>query len=808
MKRALIAMLALLVVAASGAGAWWWYVHRDGGGVDEAYAALVPTGPISCPEDPSDLANIEGWAPGAGHAEQMGQTGAQNVGGLAGGLAGGSEATPSPASSRRCVGLKPEFAARFDDIADQYNLIPTDGFDPAVRAADFANVGAAFAFVRDAIHTEGYAGAMRGASGTLQSYGGSPADKALLLAALLAHQDVAVRFVHTSLSDSDLAGAVAAVAAPAAPPPPGKTLDDLFKKLGVDPAQERPAADASRKRVEDAAIATIAGARTATDELLANLTSKNVALAKDAASVKMRWNANLRDHWWLQAQQKGAWVDLDPTLPNATSGTHLGGTPAGEPADGLPDDAIATLTVRLTADRLGAGAAAQTATLVEQTVKLTDAYGIPITIAIADRDVGSDKLAQANSFTPAITFAGDETTGDAFDTSGLAVVRLQVDTALGGSVRHVANRIVLDARNKAGTALDPAWDTRRIAYALTNVYRLLPLAGEIDPGFAAMRDITGLQSLRAFLAYAAAGGNGRQAPPPGMAERYPLEALHYFEYDALVRRLIEDSSNGATRFFFDRPQIAIERNGFDASAQKLVGIEAFDIADNGMIASGGDRAQSVRDNVTRGYVDTESEQRLFAGSGDGGTIALWRAAKKAGVAPTVLQGDRYGGTALGPASAVELAGRPRTGWWSIDPQDGNLVGRMGPDGTGQAMSEYVENINQASDLYGMMQFYGDFFRCIAGGVEAPLSGGNPQEEFKRCAGGAICAYLSALTVGEAFSRWEEKRIEEEQLEVLLYHLFYNVLDLDVPGFKNSWGPSGGAVCKKIFEGGEGGGGGE
>jgi hypothetical protein len=786
LKLRLALLFVVLLALAIGAGAYW-LLGRSGDAA-AAYAALLPTGPIDCPDEPDDLAGIEGWAPGAGKAEKMGQNDQANLGGFGSAL-GGAPATPAPAASKACVGLRSDVAAGFDTIAQRIKLVPTGSFDPAVRGADFATPDAAFAFVRDSIHTEGYAGAMRGASGTLQSFGGSPADKALLLAALLAHAQVPVRFVHGPLADADLALAVAAVNAPP-PAPASPPLDDAFKALGIDPVQARADAAAVRKRVEADANAAIADARNATDDVLATFSSENVKLSSDPSSATARWSANLRDHWWLQAQENGAWVDLDPTLPNAASGTHLGGTPADAPSDALPDAELATLTVRLTADRFANGAAPQTATLVERTVKLVDAYAQPLTISIGDHSLGSDKIAQANAFTPAISFAGNDESGSTFDTTGLGVVRLQVETALGGVVHHVASRIVLDARAPNGTALDPAWDVRRYAYALTTVYDVLPVAGEIDPAFAGLREAGGMQTLRAFMAYAAAGGNGKQMLPPGVAETYPMQALHYFEYDALTRRLLEDGSNGAVRFYFDRAQIAIERRGFDASGSVPAGIVSFDIADNGMIAAGSDRAASVRANVTRGYVDTESEQKLFAGPNDGGTIALFAAAKSAGVALTVLQGDQYGGTALAPVKSVALAGRDRMGWWAIDPQDGNLVGRMGPDGAGQELAEYaIARANDWSTLYSMISFYGDFFRCIAGTVEAPLSGVNAQQFFTQCAGAAICSYLEALAAGEAYSRWGS---DEEAL-------LYNILDLSIPGTKDSWPGSGGAVCGALFK---------
>ena len=778
-------------VLASGVGAWWIHAHffSSSNRATQAFATLVPQGPIACPEDPNNLAGIEGWAPGAGHASEAGQTNTGNIGGFAGGLAGGSSETPTPAASA-CAGLSSDVVARFDRIANSVALLPKDGYDPAARAGELADVTAAFAFVRDMMRTETYAGAMRGASGTLQSHGGSPADKALLLAALLTAKSVPVRFVHNTLAASDAAPIVAAATTGVPAPddaPASATFDDAFKQLGTDAATAHAGLDAVRKRAEANADAVLSQANNGTNDLLAIAAAGNVHTGDGQIAAAMRAAANLADHWWVQAQQNGAWIDLDPSLTSAKAGDRIGPAPADSPVDALPDSAIRTLTVRFVADQIAVGGSVNTTTLVERTVKLPDTYGGSILASVGDRSIGSDKIAQATSFTPTISVAGDNKDGTAFTTDGLAVVRLQIESALGTTVNKIASRVVIDRRLKDGPVIDPAWTAPRTAAALTSTYSLLVLTGELDPAFAGIHEAAGMQSVRAFMAYAAAGGNGRQLPPSaGIAEPYPLGALHYFETDALFRRRLEEASNGALRFAFDRPQIALERRSFAFIGDKLTGLDAFDIVDNGMAATGSDRAGAVRANLTRGYADTIAEQNLFADSTDNGTIAFFSAAKGAGVATHVLQGPQYGGVALAPVSPVAFNGVQRSGWWQLDPQDGNLVGRM-DDGAGQELTEYaIARINDWSTLYSMLQFYGDFFRCIAGAVEAPLAGSGAQASFEKCAASALCNYLEALSAGEAFSRWGT---DEEAL-------LYNILDLSGPG-KDSWPPSGGAACSGI-----------
>ncbi|HTX59048.1 MAG TPA: hypothetical protein VMH02_05165 [Verrucomicrobiae bacterium] len=775
-----LVVLALLAIVA-------WHALWGGGTQNAAYATLFPTGPIACPQNPGDLSGIEGWAPGAGHAAEMGNSAGTNAGGFAGGLAGSAPSPEATAPASPCTGLSPALAARFDRIAADATYIPTDGFDPAARAGELADLDAAFAFVRDHIQTDAYAGSMRGAAGTLQARAGSPADKALLLAALLASKGVPVRFVHAQLGDGDVAAVVAAVLA-SPPPQPPPNLSAAFAAMGVDPSASRTAAGALRQRTQAAADATIAAAAAPAQTLLATLASKNVALASSDAALRAAWAANLRDHWWLQVEVDGAWVDYDPTLPSAKAGTHVGPAALPDTADDLPAGVRATIDVRLVATRFGAAAPA---TLVERTMDLRDVDASPIVVTIGDRDGGSSAIATATSFVPSIGSGGGETTGDAFASDALATVDLEIVVTQPGAPPRLYRRSVLDRRLDGSATLDPAWTPRRTAYALTAGYTLLPLAGDLDPGFAGLREVEGLRTVQAFMAYAAAGGDGTQLPPLA-PQTYPMQALHYYAYDQLIRRRLE--SSGAVRFYFDRPQLAIEHHGFDLAGNVPRAIAGFDVVENGMSASGTQPSAAVRENFTRGYVDEFAEQHLFSAPSDGGTIALLEAARKSGIALEVLQGDRYGGVAIAPSKPVQLDGSPRMGWWQVDVQNGNLIGRMGPDGAGQELAEYaIARANDWSTLLSMVEFYGDFFRCIAGAVEAPLegrSGARAQEWFKQCAGAALCSYLEALGSSEAISRAEWSDLQA---------LMYNILDMSVTGSKDAWPPSGGYACGKFFK---------
>ena len=143
-------------------------------------------------------------------------------------------------------------------------------------------------------------------------------------------------------------------------------------------------------------------------------------------------------------------------------------------------------------------------------------------------------------------------------------------------------RTIVDRRSSDGKSIDAAWTAPRTAYALTGIYDILPVTGDLDVGFTGLKEAGGFSMVQAIMAYTAAGGNGKQMPPPA-SERYPMGALHFFEYGQIVRRRLEGATHA--RFFFDRPLIAMEHRGFALDGGKANGVDQFDIVDNSMDAA-------------------------------------------------------------------------------------------------------------------------------------------------------------------------------------------------------------------------------
>ncbi|HEY4441046.1 MAG TPA: hypothetical protein VGN14_11375 [Candidatus Elarobacter sp.] len=742
----------------------------------------VAGGGAPCP-DPTvnPLAGIEGWAPGAGHANQLGS-------GLGGAFGGGgnaaANATPKPAPSPAAMTctIDPTMATLVGNLDQLAAKVPLDGARVPNRAASLTTLDAAYAYVRDGIATEPYAGAMRGAFGTLMARAGSSADKALLLAALLDAQHVPIRYARATLADTDVD---LLLRAPAAPPDPG------------DGAAADPNVTAIAGKIQAAENAQIDAAAQSAAPLVDDLFARAGIIAANSGGVSPL-RAALRTHWWVQAQRDGGWVDLDPALPSTPQGSHLGANPTTFAA--LPDDAYATLTVRIFLDRGGAKASTPALTVTRH---ITDLAGTPVVAGLGSPDAKVKDLASVTSAVASMTVGGQSSASDAIPLAELDAVRLELAVAMPGDAPRVARRTLYHR---------VAGDARTVAAAATVTETMLVTTGDYDTAFIDRREIENVQSEKPLLIWATEHRSGPfPAPPAVAANAFPIEALRYAAGDQQLRTRLAATLVPGGRFVFARPSVAAVRKSLRLDGKTLRGRIEFDVVDDGVTVAGGDAAAARRANAIRGAIGDTVERRAIGAQGPGATRALVDAAKAANV-PLVVVAPAAGDpttavafdgdaraqlsdllaehqVAIAPQRPVALDGAQRAGWWALDPATGDLVGRM-DDGAGQAKVEYVlARLNDDMTLYTMIQFYADFFRCIAMGVEQPLSG--TTADTLACMQSALCSYLEAMTYGFGI---------EGTLQAFIYSLLDITFYKNTPGLSwktSSWTPAG-AACGKFF----------
>jgi hypothetical protein len=202
--------------------------------------------------------------------------------------------------------------------------LPAEDFllDPLAKSFQGDPV-AAFAFVRDRIAFDAYAGVMRGAEGTLGARAGNAYDRALLLKTLLERMGRKARLALGNLDDGK-AGRVFQRGLSASPRrSPGEHAAAIAKDLAAA-VEARARRDYARLR---AAIGDAASAGRATE---------------NAEAL-----AELKQHVWVQLESDGAWIELDPTFADAAPGDVL--VPAQTTFDAPPvsDFVTVDLTVRI-----------------------------------------------------------------------------------------------------------------------------------------------------------------------------------------------------------------------------------------------------------------------------------------------------------------------------------------------------------------------------------------------------------------------------------------------------------------------------
>ena len=182
-----------------------------------------------------------------------------------------------------------------------------------------------FEFVRDQIRYEVYIGSLRGPRGTLLALSGNSVDRATLLAGLLRAADERVRFARGTLSQAEAETLVDSMWADETAPRPAK---EPASQLKSSVTLLRQATTRDYNGISD----TLKGA-------------KFTALGHDLAPRRDALVAMARNHFWVQWQKEGHWIDLDPSFADAAPGKAFAGA-EGTFAD-LPDSLFHHVTLRV-----------------------------------------------------------------------------------------------------------------------------------------------------------------------------------------------------------------------------------------------------------------------------------------------------------------------------------------------------------------------------------------------------------------------------------------------------------------------------
>lgn len=241
-------------------------------------------------------------------------------------------------------------------ILHAYQEIPRDTFDPQ---AVVDNVGedreSLFDWVRDETVLISYQGSLRGPVGVLMDRRGNSLDRALLLHELLRLAGFEARLARGKLTENqanEILKNISDTQKNIAHKKPKIDFENLIHTYAkeYDIATEELQEIHKNLIEEKERISKIIRERVAEQtEALSTLleTDQGQTLKKEKASIV----ANLRDHWWVQVEKNGDWMDLDPTTGDAKPGDSV--TPLNKTygIEDLDEDLFHHLTIRVVVER-------------------------------------------------------------------------------------------------------------------------------------------------------------------------------------------------------------------------------------------------------------------------------------------------------------------------------------------------------------------------------------------------------------------------------------------------------------------------
>lgn len=191
-------------------------------------------------------------------------------------------------------------ASLFDNFEIKRGLIPRDTFDlDAIMATAGSTPREILSWMRKNTALVPYKGMLRGAEGVLMDRRGNSLDRSLLLHAILQHAGFQARIARVSLSKHDAQSIHNAALG---------ISDSMFEVID----QVRTAG----AQTDTESVAQIQEMRKSAQSISGRLLDlvENVN-DKHGQTSKEYFIGLFSDHWWVQVDSGGEWVDLDPSSP-------------------------------------------------------------------------------------------------------------------------------------------------------------------------------------------------------------------------------------------------------------------------------------------------------------------------------------------------------------------------------------------------------------------------------------------------------------------------------------------------------------
>ena len=572
--------------------------------------------------------------------------------------------------------------------------------DPAQFAAALGKDPARlFAYVRDEIAYEAYAGSLRGPRGTLLAKAGNSVDRAALLAALLQNAGHTARYARGTLPEREAAELVSSMWAnrPTAPAP-------------AEPGTASPGLLA-------AAQTLVASTRRNYAVILEALRQADVAITPPLGLDAVIEEA--RAHYWVQWERDGQWVDLDPLFADAAVGR--GYAPAAETFEALPDDLFHRVTIRVKVEEYTDGQPS-TRELLTHTAKAADLSGVDLVLShhpenwagpVTDLASGlAAALADTGRIKPVLLVANESlVTGEVFQrkpgsSGGLAWLRAM----LGGPAPLAAAEWV--ECEFAGPAMQPETVVRELFDLVGKARRAAGqrLTADEITARASSADTPNLSDTVFSLLFTTGHLDISHLPQSGETDpaqhevagdlRRPLRRMNVafaIVSDSLLRQ-IGRRENALVVFYPDSPRLQILEISKVSDGVRM-SLDLRRVDERSLTISPQPDA-IVRARIFKGVLQGALERAVLDAAQnpdvklDAGlsTSLLFDRADGEGVPILVLPRDvdrmqqaspdalarlreeaAQGFIAIAPQRAFDVAGTPRLAWWKIDARTGDTL---------------------------------------------------------------------------------------------------------------------------------------
>jgi hypothetical protein len=282
---------------------------------------------------------------------------------------------PSPAA------LNAALTNSLKAIEDGERETPRDRWDPKyVLSALGSDPQRIFNWVQANTDWIPYRGLLRGSAGVLMDRLGNSLDRAALLATLLKQAGRTVRLAHGSLSNEQamqLLGPLLAAryaSARSAFPAAGDQLSAIAAQYQLDEVAIRRTIAAQADFATRKQTQLLTRVPEQTKRLAAAVGSGPNDLTRKAFERAIE---ALRDHWWVQVNEGGAWQDFD--LVSTSTGTALGSPDQTIDLNAFPNQLRHQVTVRVIAEQWANGSLREKVAL-ESVLRPTQLIGVPLVL--------------------------------------------------------------------------------------------------------------------------------------------------------------------------------------------------------------------------------------------------------------------------------------------------------------------------------------------------------------------------------------------------------------------------------------------